>query len=100
MATVEPCIIDESDTSVACPPDSFTMSKAQMWTAVKYIVGAIVIGIILYYAYMQFVANLDGFTKDLEPEKSDTAADFNLQSAIEDLKKMQANILSTLSYSS
>ena len=77
--------------------DSLTLSKSSLLTFVKYAICILLIAAVLYYAYTQFAGNIEGYTKDLEPEKSDVASDFNLHNAINELKKMQANILSTLS---
>jgi hypothetical protein len=91
--------IDDQAAYDACDKecDSFTLSKSSLLTLAKYAICILLIAAVVYYAYMQFTGNIEGYTKDLEPEKSDTASDFNLHNAIDELKKMQANILSTLS---
>lgn len=102
MTDVSQQVLDDADKAAyaACDKecDSLTLSKTSLLTFVKYAVCILLIAAVVYYAYTQFAGNIEGYTKDLEPEKSDVASDFNLHNAINELKKMQANILSTLSH--
>ena len=95
----QPVPMDDQAAYAACDKecDSLTLSKTSLLTLAKYAICILLIAGVVYYAYMQFTGNIEGYTKDLEPEKSDVASDFNLHNAIDELKKMQANILSTLS---
>jgi uncharacterized membrane protein YukC len=73
------------------------ISKKTILKYIGYAVCIAVIAALIYYAYCQFILNTDGFIKDSESEKSDTASDFNLYAAIDRLKKQQASILNQLS---
>lgn len=90
--------IDKEAYAACAESDSFTFSKNSLLTLAKYAICAALIIAVVYYAYTQFSGHIEGYTKDLEPEKSDVASDFNLYNALDELKKMQANILSTLSH--
>ena len=84
---------------VEFPECSDSVPKETLMTWAKYALGAAMIAFILYYAYTQFAANIESYiTKDQASEKSNVAADFNLHNAVDNLKKMQATILNSISF--
>jgi len=62
-----------------------------------YIAIAILVAVILYYAYNKFYKNSEEFTETTSSERTDPINDFNLREAINELEKMQKTIISKLS---
>jgi hypothetical protein len=66
-------------------------------TKYTYIAIAILVAVILYYAYNKFYKNSEEFTEVTGSERTDPINDFNLREAINELENMQKNIISKLS---
>lgn len=75
-------------------------SKGDNKSKYTYIIIALVVFVVLYYAYHKFYKNIDDqFIGDAVAEKTDPVSDFNLREAINDLENMQKQIISKLSAS-
>lgn len=63
---------------------------------------AVVLILLLYYAYGRFVENSikDPFTDGTQQERDDPVDDFNLRDAIKELQNIQKKVVSTLSEAS
>lgn len=79
-----------------CPWYSGKLHPKSKYT---YIILAIVVFVVLYYAYTKFYKNAEEFTEETASEKTDPVSDFNLREAIHELETMQKKILSKLSTS-
>ena len=62
---------------------------------------SVVLLLLLYYAYNRFVTNAvkEPFTKGNKQERDDPVVDFNLRETIEELRRLQGQVLKTLSES-
>ena len=79
-----------------CPWYSGPLQSKSKYT---YIILAVVVFVVLYYAYTKFYKNAEEFTEETASERTDPVSDFNLREAIHELETMQKNILSKLSTS-
>ena len=85
-----------NNTTDDCP---WYSSKGTKKSKYNYIILAVVVFIVLYYAYNRFYKNSEEFTEVNSAERSDPVSDFNLREAINELEHMQKKIISGLSAS-
>lgn len=77
-----------------------TAEKANTYNYIFIGVLAVVLILLLYYAYGRFTENSsegEGFVKGNTQERDDPVIDFNLREAIQELQALQRNIMSTIS---
>lgn len=86
------------DSSTAIVSDD-TKSESNLYSYIFIGVLLVVLILLLYYAYNRFVSNSvkEPFTKGNQQERDDPVVDFNLREVIEELKRMQGQVLKTLS---
>ncbi len=87
-------------TEVEKNPDIIEESNLYSYVVIGII--AVIIMLIIYLAYSQFISNSDGadaegFVKGQEQERTDLVIDYNLQQVIDHLNKLQNTIVKKLS---
>jgi hypothetical protein len=92
---------DINDTATNIPKEDcpWYSGKLQPKSKYTYIILAVVVFVVLYYAYTKFYKNAEEFTEETASERTDPVSDFNLREAINELETMQKKILSKLSTS-
>jgi len=97
-ANITPVAINEPIKKI----ENTTNSDDSLYSYVFMGVLAVVLIMLLYYAYNRFVENSinEPFTEGTEQERDDPVDDFNLREAIKELQAIQKRVLSTLSETS